>query len=134
MGQTPRKNKSIHRRLTWLIWQQRLRSNLLAIGFLLAIIVLISVGLYWQYDKWEDVEWDKGAQIYGVVVNFTHREDYDGGASQVRNLIVKLDSGQMVTVGRTSNLLFQKGRRILVREEISKKHEKRRYRFVKYIN
>ncbi len=109
------------KRLTWLIWRARARA---IVPIALILVPIVAIFAVVALDRAEP-----GATLPGTLVGL-HQPQSE--TPQPTQFVVQLDSGPAVEVGGTATLLFEKGRRVIVREQVSRFLGRRKYTFVRY--
>ena len=121
MGRQFQEESPSHAQLTRLMWRQRLRT---VVPIAVVLIIVVGVLGVFYLDPWRP-----GERLSGTAVGLhqTQSEDY-----HPTRLVVELDSGNTVILSGRAPALFEKGRRVLIQEEISQIMGRRRYRFISY--
>ena len=106
------------------MWRERLRFARPFLWALLLILTVSGIAFFGPVDPFE-----KGERLSAIIVNFVKPQ------SEVWRpmfLMVELDSGEVVKLGGSAELRFEKGRRVIVQAYVSPILGRRRYSFVAY--
>ena len=109
------------RELERLIWKDRLRRYLPVVAGVLAFVVLLSI--------LPRGTWEKSQEVSATLVALHQPQ---GEAEPAAEWVVELADGQTRTVPFTSKLSFEKGRRVILQEEVHNTHGGTRYLFLRY--
>ncbi len=114
------------RELERLIWKDRLRRYLPVVAGVLAFVVLLSI--------LPRGTWEESQEVTGTLVALHQPEGQlsDGQTPVPTEWVVELDDGQQRIVPYTSKLSFEKGRRVVLQEEVHSTHGGTRYLFLRY--
>ena len=114
------------RELERLIWKDRLRRYLPVVAGVLAFVVLLSI--------LPRGTWEESQEVTGTLVALHQPEGQlsDGQTPVPTEWVVELDDGQQRIVPYTSKLRFEKGRRVVLQEEVHSTHGGTRYLFLRY--
>ncbi len=104
-----------------LIWKDRLRRYLPVVVGVLAVIAVLAI--------LPRGAWVKSQEVTATLVALHQPE---GEAEPAAEWVVELADGQTRTVPFTSKLSFEKGRRVILQEEVHSTHGGTRYLFLRY--
>ena len=105
-----------------LIWKDRLMRILPVAAAVLAFVALMSI---LPRGGWE--------QSQEVTATLVALRQPPGQSQEAPEWVVELDDGQERLVPFTSNLNFEKGRRVILQEEVHNTHGGTRYRFLRFV-
>ncbi len=105
-----------------LIWKDRLKRILPVAAAVLAFVALMSILPYGG--------WEKSQEVNATLVALRQPP---GETQEAPEWVVELDDGQERLVPFTSNLNFEKGRRVILQEEVHNTHGGTRYRFLRFV-
>ena len=103
------------KQLEWLIWKDRLRRFLPVVAGVLAFVALLSI--------LPRGSWEAAREVNGTLV----------ALHQPPGEVVELENGQQRMVPFTARLSFEKGRRVILQEEVHSTHGGTRYRFLRFV-
>ena len=121
MARHPLEKETANEKLDRLVRRERMKR--------LAPIALALLLVLGGFGVWSGEPWDKGDRLGSTIVRFA-KPQWDTWRPTL--LIVELDSGAVVKLGGSENLLFEKGRRVVVQEHVSQILGRRRYSFLAY--
>ncbi len=105
-----------------LIWKDRIMRVLPVAAAVLAFVALMSI--------LPRGGWEKSQEVTGTLVALLQPQSEPAESSE---WVVELDDGQERLVPFTSQLAFEKGRRVVLQEEVHNTHGGTRYRFLRYV-
>ncbi|MCG8593500.1 MAG: hypothetical protein MI785_03895 [Kiloniellales bacterium] len=110
------------KQLERLIWKDRLRRFLPVVAGVLAFVALLSI--------LPRGSWEASQEVNGTLIALHQPPGEDAGPPE---WVVELENGQQRMVPFTARLSFEKGRRVILQEEVHSTHGGTRYRFLRFV-
>jgi hypothetical protein len=115
-------DSSRKKQLERLIWKDRLMRILPVAAAVLAFVALMSI--------LPRGGWERSQKVTGTLVALHQPQNVPSAQTE---WVVQLEDGQERLVPFTSKLNFEKGRRVILQEEVHNTHGGTRYRFLRYV-